>query len=299
MSLQSPMLVTQRGSKIVIAAPAKLNLFLEVLGRRPDGFHSIETLMTAVSLYDSLRFEATGTGSSIQFSVRAGFGTDRFGDLSSIAPSDENNLVVSALQLLRQRYAISEGARVALIKRIPSAAGMGGASSDAAAALMAGNLGWGVGLGHDQLVELANQVGSDVAFFLHRSPAICRDRGGHVTPCLERCRRHFVVVKPPLHLSTNSVYQRCVVPERPCRIERGTGCGVPRLFNRLQEVAGRITPWIARVQRSFDRLGVGHHQMTGSGSAYFGILRHAGEARRTQGRLRQLGWKEVYCVSTC
>lgn len=280
------MRLCRRGNSITIWAPAKLNLFLEVLGKRPDGFHEIESLYSAVSIYDTLTFEATPNG-PVEFSCRWCQGHCSQAQL----PGNEQNLALRALRLLRDRYAVKAGARVNLLKRIPTEAGLGGASSDAAAALAAGNFGWQLSLSRTCLSQLAGELGSDVPFFLHQSPAVCQGRGEQVRAA-RYIRRHYVVVKPPGGLSTKAVYNACRVPVAPHRIEpHGQR---PLLFNRLEGIAISMSPDVARVAKSFEKVGVLDHQLTGSGAAYFGVCQNRRHALRVANQLRQLGWAHVH-----
>ncbi len=156
------MILRRRGADVLVRAPAKVNLFLEVLRRRADGYHELATLMTAVSLYDTLRFRDNPAGS---VSLRC----DR-ADLSA----GPDNLICRAAELLRRRAGRDLGVDAFLWKRIPTAAGLGGGSSDAAAALAGLNVLWCLGLGRDELTALAAELGSDVPFFfgLRRRPGV-------------------------------------------------------------------------------------------------------------------------------
>ena len=214
----------QNELKRTLHAPAKLNLFLEVLDRREDGYHELETLMVPVGIFDSLSFEPAqpihGKVGSIEFAVR--------GDAAAVGiPTDSRNLVVRALGLLRKHSGCTHGAKVELVKRIPSAAGLGGGSSDAAAALELGNRGWGIHFDRKQLTSLAAELGSDVPFFLAHSAAICRGRGEQVERIAGTVPLHVVIVKPPAALSTAEVYRALDelpvgaakrTPVRKCRI---------------------------------------------------------------------------------
>ncbi|MFN0056654.1 MAG: 4-(cytidine 5'-diphospho)-2-C-methyl-D-erythritol kinase, partial [Planctomycetales bacterium] len=162
---------------VTVAAPAKLNLFLKVLGKREDGYHELETLMVSVGLYDTLQLKADPSG-KIELACHDA-GTLPPGALPrELPPADGTNLVVRAAQLLRQVTGTQQGARLELIKRIPMAAGLAGGSSDAAAALIGLNRLWRLDLTGRELHELAAQLGSDVPFFLCPTPAaICRGRG--------------------------------------------------------------------------------------------------------------------------
>jgi 4-diphosphocytidyl-2-C-methyl-D-erythritol kinase len=297
------MYVHRAGSDVIVRAPAKLNLFFEVLRKRGDGFHDIETLMVPIGLYDNLIFQPQPDG-SIRVACRWAQSADsaHYGAL----PAESDNLVTKALVRLRDRTGTTQGASVELIKSIPSAAGLGGGSSDAAAALVAANLGWNLNLPLDELAQIAGELGSDVPFFLYRSAAICRGRGEQIEPVAGLGRLHFVVVRPPEGLSTPEVYRRCRPAESPGRVEplvaalrRGEMRGLgERLANRLEPPAMELSPWIGRLKKEFAAAGCPAHQMSGSGSSYFGICRHAGHARAIAGRLRSRGLGRVMAVSS-
>jgi 4-diphosphocytidyl-2-C-methyl-D-erythritol kinase len=191
-------------------------------------------------------------------------------------------------------------------KRIPTAAGLGGASSDAAAALLAANIGWNVGWSRPELSEVAAELGSDVPLFLHGGGCVCRGRGERIEPLNRHARLELVVVRPPEGLSTGRVYQACQVPERARSVgplvqalERGARQAVGRtMFNRLQVTAEGICGWLGRLRSIFDRLDLWGHQMSGSGTAYFGICRHARHARRVAACLRAAGLGAVFAATT-
>ncbi len=272
----------------VVHAPAKLNLFFEVLGKREDGYHEIETLVVPIDLYDTLRFREDSSG-QISFGCRcASTARGDRGVGPGDVPSGSDNLVVRAVQLLRSRAGVRSGARLDLVKRIPTAAGLGGGSSDAAAALVAANEAWQVGWSRQKLADLAGQLGSDVPLFLVRGPAICRGRGERVEPVAGLGNLHLVVVRPPEGLSTAAVYERCKPPTRPrplsplvdaLRAGNLKNAG-RRMFNRLESVAENLSPWIARLRSAMERCNCLGYQMSGSGTCYFGLCRHARHARR-------------------
>ena len=180
-----------------------------------------------------------------------------------------------------------------LIKRIPAAAGLGGASSDAAAALIAGNCAWGLNWPIDRLLDLAAQLGSDVPFFLARGAAVCRGRGEQLET-IRSSRLHAVLVRPPVGLSTPQVYQHCQLkPDHVgaarliATLVRGQAAMVGRqLVNDLQSAAAKLTPWIKTLQDEFEKQNLPGHQMSGSGSSYFGLCRSRRHARRVAARLR-------------
>ncbi|MEM9411208.1 MAG: 4-(cytidine 5'-diphospho)-2-C-methyl-D-erythritol kinase, partial [Planctomycetota bacterium] len=224
-------------NKFCIATPAKLNLFLELLGRRDDGFHELETVMVKFPLYDEIEFSLS-QAEPIQLAIQTGRGVSH-----EAIPSDENNLIIKTLRIMRDLAGHSHGMAIRLFKRIPVQAGMGGASGNAAATIVAANHLWGLGLTTKRMREIASQVGSDVAFFLGDSLAKCTGRGEKVHFLNAHCRLNIVVAKPAIGLSTKDVYARCEVPHQPEHSDSiVTGLTKGRihhicngLFNRLEK----------------------------------------------------------------
>jgi 4-diphosphocytidyl-2-C-methyl-D-erythritol kinase len=296
--------------RLTLHTPAKVNLTLEVLARRPDGFHELETVMLAVSVFDTLVIEATQSrelqvrcqwASGLSAAVRNG----RAADLWQPLPATNDNLVWKALDQLRTAAGIAQGARVDLIKRIPAQAGLGGASADAAAALLAANAAWQLHWPLCRLAELAAALGSDVAFFLTGGAAICRGRGEQIE-VIRPPRCSLVIVRPPVGLSTPAVYKKC----RPAAT-RHAASGMQQAFvrgdlaaaarsmhNGLQVPAEELSPWIGKLRNAFASTGCVAHQMSGSGSSYFGVYWHAGQARRIARRLRGMNLGAVMMAET-
>jgi len=295
------------GVGLAVQAPAKLNLFFEVQAKRGDGYHEIETLICPIDLYDTLHFE-DATDGRVEMSCRPVFGlggpsSRGFDDM----PEGSGNLAFQAVELVRRRAGVRRGARLRLIKRIPAAAGLGGGSSDAAAALLAANDVWGLGRSREELAEWAAELGSDVPFFLAEGPAVCRGRGECVEPLRGLGSLHFVVVRPPEGLSTAAVYGSCRPAEQPKSVrpliealQRGDWRGAGRgLFNRLLPAAESLSPWVGRLREIFSRIDCIGHGMSGSGSSYFGFCRHARHARRCAQRLEAMGYSAVFTVRSC
>jgi len=307
--------------EIVVEAPAKLNLFFEVLAKRNDGFHEIETLMCPVDLYDTIRFSEDSSGqialacdldSSAQYSASEG---DESGctDIESHGgevdrlPRGPDNLVWRAADLLRRRAGRELGARLHLTKRVPAEAGLGGGSSDAAATLLAANEGWRLGWSREELMPLAAELGSDVPFFLADGAAVCRGRGEQVEAVEGPEGLHFVIACPPEGLSTAEVYAACRPADEPRQVEpllralkEGDAERVGQLlFNRLQGVAETLSPWIERLGSEFAKLDCLGHGMSGSGSSYFALCRHARHARRIAGRLLANVACRAFVVRSC
>lgn len=315
----SGMDVSRSDSALRVHTAAKLNLFLEVLAKREDGFHEIETLMTAITLYDTLIVLPSPSG-PIELSCRWAAGTEAAdiqrtgrGEGSRLAtlPRQGENLVVQAAERLRSGAAVGYGARMHLVKRIPAAAGLGGASSDAAATLVALNRAWQLGWSHSQLADLGRALGSDIPFFLESAwrgtgMGICRGRGERVEPLATQGRLHLVIVRPPEGLSTARVYRHCRPATQPVNaapLLDALRAGNPRdigrsLFNRLQSTAEELSPWVRKLRLVFNQLDCLGHHMSGSGTSYFGICRHARQARRLLCLLRAADLGEAFYAET-
>jgi len=288
----------------VVQAPAKLNLFFEVLAKRDDGYHEIETLVCPINLYDTLYFKEDSSGQIKLGCERVSGVWGPNGSGLGEVPPGADNLVVRAVELLKRRAGLSDGAALRLVKRIPSAAGLGGGSSDAAAALAGANAAWGLGWSPAQLARLGAELGSDVPLFFAHGPAVCRGRGEQVQPAADLGMLHFVVVRPPVGLSTAQVYEACrpATRARPLTplldaLARGDLAAAGRLlFNRLESTARKLSPWINRARRELAQADCLGHQMSGSGTCYFGLCRHARHARRLASRLRARGVGIAFAV---
>lgn len=291
--------------QVTVHAPAKLNLMLEVVARRNDGYHEIETVMAAIDVCDRLTL-STRDDERIEFSTRWLIPDQRLAQQLGDVPAGASNLVVRAIERLRERAGVRLGANVHLAKRIASAAGLGGASSDAAAALLAANRLWQLDWSRRQLADLAAELGSDVPFFLGAPVAICRGRGELIEPLESLPALDVVVVRPPEGLSTPQVFKHCRPPKSPVPAQplvnawrAGDRATVGRLMtNRLQAPAEALSPWIGKLASAFDGQGCYGHQMSGSGSSYFGICRNALHARQVGRRLNAGGLGFVYVTRT-
>lgn len=306
------MVARRIGSAWEVLAPAKLNLYLEVLGRRPDGFHEVETLMAPIRLYDQLRWDPAAAGANPAFTLRYDNSTPA--NYRAAAPPDERNLVVRAVQSLAQSAGCTATGRVTLLKRIPPQAGMGGGSSDAAAALVLANAAWNLNYPLSRLATLAAQVGSDVPFFLAGQSAICRGRGEQVELAPAIPRLNVVVVKPPVGISTAAAFGALAAPpdsgvaaeESGRRLDallsdlrRGALAKAGRaMTNRLQGAATGLCSWLEEIGAVFDGLSCYGRQMTGSGSAWFGVMRSARHARWAAGVLSSRSLGSVLATST-
>lgn len=308
------MYLIRQGSRVCINTPAKLNLFLELHRRREDGFHDLETLMVPIDLFDSLAMESINQPADSESAVRVEcrWADGLTANQCAALPSEHDNIVTRVLHRLRDAAGVPAGASVRLTKRIPAQAGMGGGSSDAAAALVAANEVWQLHWSLEQLAEIGAEVGSDVPFFLFdtnkaRSPLVrCTGRGEIMASSPMTGRFHCVVVKPDFGLSTPDVFGQVFVPDEPKSSEplrvslanndlRTLAQG---MFNRLQQAAAKLTPWIDEIANQMSRLSVWAHQLSGSGTSYFAICRNQRQAWQVAARLRATRLGRVIVATT-
>ena len=271
---------------LTVSSPAKVNLYLEVLGRRHDGYHEIATLFHRISLCDRLILRKT---------KRPGF------YLSSDHPKLKNktqNLVYKAYRLLSQTVSWTGGVRVWLKKRVPVSAGMGGGSSNAAHFLLGMNQLFQLGLPIKTLVRIGVQLGADVPFFLSGvNQAWGFGKGEVIQPLPTRKRLWFVLVVPPFGLSTRSVYARLNAP-RLTRISRSATITSAffhrlkssrfsvRLRNDLSLASFSLRPRLKQIDALFDELAVSKRLMSGSGPTFFSIHHSKKEARQLACKIR-------------
>jgi 4-diphosphocytidyl-2-C-methyl-D-erythritol kinase len=258
-------------------APAKINLSFRIKGRREDGFHEIETLMAPISLSDRLTIERGKTTGGIQFSC----------DDSSLS-NGEDNLVFQAARLFQKATKIGAGVEVALEKKIPHGAGLGGGSSDAASTLLGLNELFETHLEPRDLIELAAQIGSDVPFFILGSAATCRGRGDIVEPATLPASFNLLLVKPDFGAPTPWAYERWKNSRELLSVNYASQkfSGV-RFVNDLERpvfekfvLLGYLKTWL-RLQPE-----VGAALLSGSGSTVFAVLRDGAGRNRLAERIR-------------
>lgn len=300
------------GRLLTVHTPAKVNLFLEILGKRPDGYHELETLMVSVGLYDTLCFtEEPSQQISLRCFSAGATSSGTRGEIKTASdgdvPGGADNLIVRAAELLRRQAGVGKGAGIGLFKRIPVAAGLAGGSSDAAATLAGLNRLWRLQWTGRELHRLASQLGSDVNFFLAGAgAAICRGRGERVTPLDVPLQLHFVIVRPGAGLATGTVFRQWQASAAPHRVDALAEClkaGRPDrvaryLHNALQPPAETLSPEVTRLREFFSRQPVLGHMMSGSGTSYFGLCSHRGQALQVASRLRAARVGRVSVVSS-
>lgn len=261
-------------------SPAKINLFLSVTGRRPDGYHELATLMVCVDLYD--RIVLTYTGKDIRLAC----------DAPDI-PEDESNLAFRAARLFRNTYQQHRGRlpftglAIQLYKTIPAGAGLGGGSGNAAAVLKALNEQAREPLPPEHLSALALQLGADVPFFLYGKPMMATGIGEQLTPWSGLPCYHLVIVFPGCGLATGEIYRSLNLRLTNCKkklkafpLKQGMFDAAAHLCNDLESVAMHRCPDIALIKKELNRLGALGALMSGSGSSVFGLFASADEARK-------------------
>jgi 4-diphosphocytidyl-2-C-methyl-D-erythritol kinase len=257
-----------------------VNLFLELLGKRTDGYHELATLIVPVNLYDTLE-------------VRPAAG----GELRLVCdpptvPAGPANLVWKAADALRRRFGVTGGAAIRLTKRIPHEAGLGGGSSDAAAAIAALNAVWDLHRPVDELAPVAAEVGSDVPVFLHGGAGWCTGRGEVVTPVPAGGPLDLVIVKPPVGCPTAEVYRRVRLPDVAVDgrgAVEAVASGDPTrvaaaLHNRLQPAAFDLQPMVRRVYDALEACDPLGCLLSGSGACVFAVCRDRHDAVRVARR---------------
>lgn len=261
-----------------VEANCKINLGLDVLRRREDGYHDIATVMYPLrGLYDVLEVEpAAAAGAEL---VTLGIGID--------CPP-EKNICLKAYELLRHRYGVG-GVRITLDKRVPFGAGLGGGSSDGTAVILALNEMFSLGMDEAALIEAAAELGSDTPFFVRNTPQLCEGRGERMTPVAVDLEGWWIaVVKPAENVSTREAYAG-VTPHTPARplaerivepVERWQGSVV----NDFEKSVFASHPAIGRVKQSLLEAGAVYASMSGSGSAVFGLFDDGDKAEAMRGK---------------
>ncbi len=259
-------------NKVEVIALAKINLFLRVIGRRPDGYHDIETLMQKIELHDSLQLQTTPKEITISCSDKS-------------LPVDQGNLAYRAAQLFLGTLSLENGVDIVLEKKIPVAAGLGGGSSDAAAVLVGLNRLFDARLSEKQLIELARSLGADVPFFVFKhDSAWATGIGERLEKCDISLKYWIVLVNPGFSVSTKWVYQNFALTSKGNPYMLGRGKEVPKkvsikvqgknipLYNDLETVTVKKYPELQQIKEDFLSMGAQDALMSGSGPTIFGLF---------------------------
>ncbi len=268
---------------LTMLAPAKINLCLSVLGKRPDGYHDVAMLMQMVGLYDEVTVSLSGTGISVVCD-------------GGMAPTGRDNIAWKAAEAVLRRSDGARGLAVAIKKTIPVAAGLGGGSSDAAAVLLAANKLLGTGIDRAQLAEIGASIGMDVPFFLNGPLALARGRGEVLTRLDALPKFWVLLVNPGFETSTAWVYKNLNL-----RLTKNVDCNkiarltirniALRLHNDLETVTAAAHPVITRIEEALIAHGAAGARMSGSGPTVFGIFEEEGVCRAAATALSGEGWR--------
>ncbi|HKK70571.1 MAG TPA: 4-(cytidine 5'-diphospho)-2-C-methyl-D-erythritol kinase [Candidatus Krumholzibacteria bacterium] len=273
--------------KIVARTPAKVNLHLEVLYQREDGYHEIETIFQALDLYDTITFEATNGPIHVTCAQPG-------------VPNDRTNLCHRAAKMVRNRTGVRAGASIHIDKTIPVAAGLGGGSSDAAATLLAVQRLWGLDLDDDDVLHMATTLGADVPFFLRGGVALGRGIGEQLTPLNASGMGVFLLVTPPMSLSAADAYEglRMGLTRHTPKVNLQTIKALLSRFpdrmwpghNRLADFVFPTHPQLRRLHLMLLDTGPRLAMLSGSGPTVYAVYATIEEAESARERLSPTGY---------
>lgn len=267
-----------------ISANAKINLSLDVLGTRPDGYHEVCMIMQSVDLHDTLEIKENSTSSIILTCD------------NNALPCDDTNLIVRAAKALMSEVGASDGIDINLSKVIPMAAGLAGGSADAAAALVGINKLMGYGLSVDRLKDIGAKLGADIPFCIQGGTCMAEGIGERLTPIASMPDCYIVLIKPPMDVSTKYVYDNLSTDTAPhpdvygmkSFIENKDLNGISSsLGNILESVTVKKYPEISNITKRLKQLGANGALMSGSGPSVFGLFDDEAAANRAFAAMRE------------
>lgn len=282
--------------KIVIKAMAKINLGLDVIRKRTDGYHEVRMVMQSVNLYDTLTFtKSDEKGITLTANKRE-------------IPLDERNLIYKAADLLYKKYSMPEGVRIHLDKKIPMAAGMAGGSTDAAAALTGMNQLFELGISQEELCGLGVKIGADVPYCIMGGTVLAEGIGEILTPLPPAPDCFLVIAKPGIDVSTKYVYENLHADKLTCHPDidgmvravsnqdrRGIAAA---MGNVLETVTVQEYPVIDEIKKFMKENGAVNSLMSGSGPTVFAIMENAEKAERLKQSLAETGLaKEIFVTN--
>jgi 4-diphosphocytidyl-2-C-methyl-D-erythritol kinase len=282
---------------IQVSAPAKINLFLQVTGKRPDGYHEVFTLMCPIGLADDVRLKPIKSGIRIACSHPA-------------VPTDDSNVAHQAAEIFYTHFTqrsgvIPFGVDIDITKRIPVGAGLGGGSSDAAAVLYGLNKQCGYPFRREELMEMGLEIGADVPFFLFGQPAIATGIGEILVPCRNLTAYTVLLLYPGINVSTAEVYKNLDLGLTNCEkklkdfvLKDGPFDAVFHSCNDLETVTLARYPQVKAAKTAFSGCGAHSVLMSGSGSTVFGLFESASAAQRAMGFLEKNSASEWLLILT-
>lgn len=284
-------------NQLELKALAKINLGLDVLGKRENGYHDVRMIMQSIYLYDTIRLEKAGTDEGISLCSNL-----------SYLPSDGSNIAYKAARLLIDEFGIREGVRITLEKHIPVAAGLAGGSSNAAAVLFGMNRMFRLGLSPKELMDRGVKLGADVPYCIMRGTVLAEGIGEELTrlPAMPKCT--VLIAKPAVSVSTKMIYEALDAKEIPCHpdihgiikgLEEGSLKSVARCMgNVLEDVTIPMHPEIDQIKREMLEAGAIGAMMSGSGPTVFGLFENRAAARTAQKNIREKALaRQVYVTN--
>ncbi len=270
---------------IVINAPAKVNLFLKVLGKRPDGYHNIETLFEKIALFDKIRLTKAASGITVSSDARL--------------PNGRDNLAYRAAELLADRQKKPLGIKIEIEKSIPIGAGLGGGSSDAAAVLVGVNRLYNIGLSRGELERLGRELGADVPLFVSDSVwALGTERGDRLKGIETGMRLWHILIVPPFPILSGDAYERLdkyrglasILMDDVLRAVEGNDIGFlgKNLYNDLEGIALEKLALLKELKKMLIEYGARGAAITGSGPALYGIVERKEEVMRLKKRIEMI-----------
>ncbi|GBR76922.1 4-diphosphocytidyl-2C-methyl-D-erythritol kinase [Candidatus Termititenax persephonae] len=274
--------------RLRVQSAAKINLVLNVLGQRADGFHELRTVLQSVSLYDTLDF-ARADGLEVDAP-------------QGITQDVKQNLVYRAAEIFGQKYAPAKGVKITLTKNIPLAAGLAGGSTDCAGTLLGLNKFFALGLPNSELAKIANQLGSDIAYCLHGGTCLAEGRGELLKKLPELPKMHGLILQPPFACPTGAVYGK-VSPAKNKPLELGAYRGgkvtvenlQANLRNDLIEPALLWQPRLTEYFKAVEDTGPAAWQMSGSGASIFAFYK---DSASRDAAILALPGHEIYPIET-
>lgn len=273
-------------AQLSLFSPIKVNLYLRIVSKRPDGYHDLETVMVPLDFGDTLTFSPAGTGIAMTCD-------------NPTLPTDDTNLVLRAAKKLAARFDVKQGALIHLAKKAPLAAGVGGGSSNAALTLLGLNQLWKLNATTEQLGEIAASLGSDINFFLAGSAALCHGRGEQVEAIPCRLKAHILLINPGFGISTKWAYESwakaaaglTAAAPAVSVLTRALAEGDLRavcdgLYNSLEAPSVGKFPVLELLKRTMRQEGADGALMSGSGATVFGLFADKSAAERAGAKVR-------------
>ena len=283
------------GEKLTLKAPAKINLGLDVLGRRDNGYHDVRMVMQSIGLYDDVTIEKVEEpGICLEINL-------------DFLPTDERNIAYKAAKLLMDEFAISTGVKIKLEKHIPVAAGMAGGSTNAAAVLEGMNRLFSLGLTQKELMERGVKLGADVPYCIMKGTALAEGIGEILSPLPPLPECYILIAKPGISVSTKEVYEELdskEIPEHPeidGILEGLEEANLEKIVSAMGNVLERVTvqkyPVIDEIKQVMKKAGAMNAMMSGSGPTVFGIFKDRETAELTQQEIQKTKIAKDICLT--